>query len=96
MKNFYLAPLLLLFVGTGAQSQVVQESELELYDQSADGQPATCGVQFTFAFRDDVYGTILPGGTTGSISHMCIRFTITWNETIVCSSSVRRGLLLSV
>jgi hypothetical protein len=65
MKNFYLAPLLLLFVGTGAQSQVVQESELELYDQSADGQPATCGVQFTFAFRDDVYGTILPGGTTG-------------------------------
>ena len=69
MRNICLAPLFFVLTGIPARAQDIKQSEIELYEQSADGHPAVCGVQFTFAFRDNVYGANPLGGTTGSISY---------------------------
>ncbi|MGO9427564.1 hypothetical protein [Rhodoblastus sp.] len=69
MRNLWLAPLLLAIMGIGAQAQVIQQSQIEFYDQSVSGQPAICGVEFTFVFVDNLYGTKLLGGMTGSIAY---------------------------
>ena len=65
MRNVLFALALGPLLGTGALAQVILKSELELYEQSIDGRSAICGMQFTFAYRDDVYGAVLPGVRLG-------------------------------
>ena len=86
MRNLLFALALGPLLGTGAAAQVILKSELELYEQSIDGQSAICGIQFTFAFKDDVYGAALPGGTTGSISYAVIKGTLVTMFKVVAMS----------
>jgi hypothetical protein len=90
MRNLCLLSSALMFMGASAQAQAVLQGEIGLYEQSIDSRSAICGVDFTFVFRDDVYGATQLGGTTGSVSYAVVNGGVVTMFKVAASSGADR------